>query len=84
MKTETPREQPVFETRLTSPAPHGLRITLTLESTSDEGMEWALVQAICFARARMMGVAVSHKGDPTTRASCRTTKLRKRVKTNAE
>lgn len=72
----------IFETRNTEPASRGLRITLTMESTSDKGLEWALAQAVGFARARMMGVTCSHKDDPTTRVSCRTTRLRKK-KSNA-
>lgn len=68
----------VFETRNTEPAARGLRITVTMESTSAAGLEWALAQAIGFARARMMGVSCSHRDDPTTRVSCKTTKLRKR------
>lgn len=56
----------------------GLRITLTLESRSEAGMEWALAQGIKFARERWMGVTVHHKDDPETRVSCRTTKLRNR------
>lgn len=68
----------VFETSNTTPVSSGLRITVTIESTSDEGLEWALIHGIGFARARMMGVACYHKDDPTTRVSCRTTRLRKK------
>lgn len=68
----------IFETSNTTPASRGLRITVTMESTSDKGLEWALAQAIGFARARMMGVSCSHKDDPSTRVSCRTTRLRKK------
>jgi hypothetical protein len=59
-------------------APTGLRITVTMESYSQEGMAWAMAQAFRFATEHWMGVTVSHKDDPTTRASFRTTKLRKR------
>ena len=59
-------------------APTGLRITVTMEAYSEEAMKWAMAQGFEFARTRWMGVTVHHKDDPTTRASCRTTKLRKR------
>jgi hypothetical protein len=57
-------------------AKHGLRITLTMESPTEDGMEWALAQAIKFAKERWYGVTVSHKDNPQIRASCRTTRLR--------
>lgn len=58
--------------------PVTLRITVTMEAQSEEGMQWALAQGFQFARERWIGVTVHHKGEPTTRVSCRTTKLRKR------
>lgn len=70
----------IFETATSTPVSNGLRVTLTMEATSEAGMEWAMAQAFQFARERWMGVTVHHKDDPTTRASCRTTRLRKRSK----
>lgn len=59
-------------------APVGYRVTVTMEAYSDAGMKWARAQAFKFAREQWIGVTVSHKDEPTTRASCRTTRLRKR------
>lgn len=61
----------------TKPAQHGLRITVTMEVPSEEMMEWALAQALLFARQRWYGVTVSHKDNSLARVSCRTTKMRK-------
>lgn len=59
-------------------AEHGLRITVTMEAANEEAMAWALGQGFMFAAERWIGVTVSRKDDPTTRVSCRTTRLRKR------
>jgi hypothetical protein len=58
--------------------PPGLRVTVTMEVSSEEGMAWALGQGFKFAAERWISVTVSRKNDPSTRVSCRTTKLRKR------
>lgn len=58
--------------------PKTIRVTVTMESTSEEGFAWALKQGFTFAKERWIGVTVSHKDDPTTMASCRTTHPRKR------
>lgn len=61
----------------TKPPKHGLRITVTMEAPTPEMMEWAFAQGFQFAREHWIGVTVSHKDNPQTRVSCRTTRLRK-------
>jgi len=77
------KPQPMFETRNQTKASAGLRITVTMEARSEEGMQWALAQGFQLARERWMGVSVHHKDEPSTRVSCRTTKLRERRDTDA-
>lgn len=60
------------------PPASGLRITVTMEAANDEAMAWALGTGFTLAAERWIGVTVSRKGDPSTRVSCRTTRLRKR------
>lgn len=67
-----------IQTKAPVKKPTGLRVTVTMEAESEEGMAWALTEGFRFARERWIGVSVHHKDEPTTRVSCRTTKLRKR------
>lgn len=60
-----------------TPPKHGLRVTVTMEAPNEKMMRWALKQGFMFAREGWIGVTVSHKDEPRTRVSCRTTRLRK-------
>ena len=53
------------------------RTTIVIEAGNQEGFEWAPEHAIQLARAHVIQMAFSKKGDPFTRYEVRTSKLRK-------
>lgn len=52
------------------------RTTVVIEATCEEDFEWALSHAIELARSRVIQMSFSKQGDPLTRYSVRTARMR--------